>query len=120
MRKAAAIILAISLLAVLTTGCGKKNTAGKTEEELFSFEKNGSVTVTSVESFDQDYYSSAELSDMADSEISAYNASNGSDAVRKKKLAVKDGHAELICVYRRITADSTRSGCIMERSAVPA
>ena len=100
MRKAAAIILAISLLAVLTTGCGKKNTAGKTEEELFSFEKNGSVTVTSVESFDQDYYSSAELSDMADSEISAYNASNGNDAVRKKKLAVKEGHAELICVYR--------------------
>lgn len=100
MRKAAAVVLAVSLLAVLAVGCGRKSTAGKTEEELFTFDKNGSVTVTSVESFDRDYYSSTELSDMADREIDAYNASNGTDAVKKKKLAVKDGRAELVCVYR--------------------
>ncbi len=61
--------------------------------------KDGSLTVTSDESFDQDYYSEDELSSLIDSSIASYNETAGKDSVIRKELKVSAGKAHLVMEY---------------------
>ena len=60
---------AVIIFAFLTFGCGKEESM-VTSVEL---DKNGAVTNTIIEEFDQSLYDLDELSKMASSEVSAYN-----------------------------------------------
>ena len=61
---------AACVCAMTLTGCG----GDKQKDTSLSISKDGKVTNTIFEAFDQEYYDIAELSDMAAEEISYYNS----------------------------------------------
>lgn len=60
--------------------------------------KNGRVKITSVESFDQSYYSEEELADEIRQSVASYNQQNGSH-IREGIFNVTDGVAKLELTY---------------------
>lgn len=94
---AAAIVILIGLFLMLravTKALGPEEYDTSTAE----FHKNGSIRVTSVESFDQDYYDAAELKKQIKEEISDYNDANGG-GVKQNSLEVSNQTAKLVLTY---------------------
>lgn len=93
-----AAMLIIVLIVVRCATGSKGTTAEKVAvDETASrveFSKKGAVTVTSVESFDKDYYDETELQEMIDSQVAAYG-----DGVSAGSLTVADGTATLVMKY---------------------
>ena len=90
---AAAAIIVIAVILVLiavTDSVGSNEYTASTVELL----KNGKIRVTSVESFDQDYYDAEELEETVKDAISEYG-----DGVSQDYLDVSDGSAKLILTY---------------------
>lgn len=90
----AGILVLLSVLAVTVSACGK----GKEEtpaESTAQFLKNGSITVTSVEPFDESLYSKKELKSLIDTQISE----TGSGDVVFGSLDVADNVATLVLEY---------------------
>lgn len=67
--------LLMAVFLIFLMGCGKKGLNDVTETTVF-VAKNGHVTDAIVESFDKEYYNSAELQHMIDDELADYNESN--------------------------------------------
>ena len=89
---AAVIIVAavILMLIAVTDTVGSNEYTSSTIELL----RNGKIRVTSVESFDQDYYDAEELEETIKDAISEYG-----DGVSQDYLDVSDGSAKLILTY---------------------
>ena len=102
---AAAVIVAGLLLAVraVTRALGPEDYAESTAE----FCRNGSIRITSVESFAEDYYDANELKKTVRDAVDAYNAENGSRSVVQNSLQVKDQMAKLVLTYK--SAEDYRS-----------
>ncbi len=102
----AVIAIAVALICVVravTKALGPEDYDTATIE----FRKNGSVRVTSVEDFKEDYYDSAELKKMIREEVASYNESAGSGAVKQTDFSVTDAVAEVVLVYQ--SADDYQS-----------
>ena len=95
MRKKGYLILAAAILAITAAGC--KGTA-KNDTSIV-VKRNGKVAVTSVESFDQDYYDKDELSDYVEEQIAAYTQENDKKSVKLHRLSVKNKKATLTLTY---------------------
>lgn len=63
------------------------------------FRRDGSIRVTSVESFEEDYYDAAELKSRIREAVAAYNEAGGSNLVRQSDFAVTDGTAKVVLTY---------------------
>lgn len=102
------IVLIAALLAIIVIAvrCASGGSGSAASEEVaidesasrVAFTKKGELTVTSVESFDKDYYDEAELQTQIDTEIAAYNEENGNH-VSEESLTVESGIATLAMHY---------------------
>lgn len=83
-----------------TTETSAEATTATTEDVSSStavFSKNGQIKVTSVESFDKDYYSEDELSSMIDTDVQ--EANDAGCSIKNNGLSVKNGVATLTLTY---------------------
>lgn len=89
---AAAFIIAAVILALMavTGSIGSTDYTASTIEFL----ENGKIRVTSVESFDQDYYDADELEETIRDAVSEYGS-----GVEQEYLNVSDGTAKLVLTY---------------------
>lgn len=100
----AALLVIIVLIARCAMGGGStakdSETVTAVDETRSRIEigKKGALTVTSVESFDKDYYDESELQTQIDAEIAAYRDEHG-DHVSDQGLTVTDGVATLVMQY---------------------
>lgn len=102
----AALLVVIVLIARCALGGGSsqqgESTAVDETRSRIEIGKKGALTVTSVESFDKDYYNEGELQTQIDSEIAAYQDERGNH-VSDKGLTVADGVATLVMQYDSAT-----------------
>lgn len=95
---AAALVVAILLLVRCAGGRSGKSAAVIDETaSRVEFTKKGALTVTSVESFDKDYYDQEELQAAIDTAVSAYKDQKG--GVSAGDLKVENGTATLTMQY---------------------
>lgn len=103
---AAVLIIVILVLVRCAGGGSSSGSSTETKEPVavdetasrVQFSKKGAVTVTSVESFDKDYYDQTELQEAIDSEVASYNDNNGG-GVSAGDLTVENGTAALVMKY---------------------
>lgn len=107
---ASAVIVITAALAAGNSSAKSGSTSGSSADgeesvhDAIHLRKDGSLTVTSDESFDQDYYSEDELSSLIDSSIASYNETAGKDSVIKKRaegLRRQSTSCHGICFGRR-------------------
>lgn len=97
------VLVAVVIVCVRCAG-GNQGTAAKETvivDETVSrveFTRKGALTVTSVETFDKDYYDQAELQEAIDSAVTSYNDSNDG-GVTAGDLTVENGTATLVMQY---------------------
>lgn len=84
--------LVLVLCLILAAGCGKKEKVSDVSKIVF--EKDGSLKVTSVETFDKDYYSEKELEALIRQAVSDHGS-----GVKEEAFSVKDGMARLRMRY---------------------
>jgi len=94
--RAAGLLIALFLIILLISRCGK-GSSGTYTESTAEFARGGAVTVTSVESFDKDYYSSDELQKDIDDAISSFTKNGGS--VKLVDYSVKNKIARVVLRY---------------------
>ncbi len=94
---AAAVIAVGVFLAVraVTKVLGPEEYTASTAE----FRKNGSIRITTVESFAEDYYDADELKKTIRDAVASYNEKNGSGSVAEKSFKVADQTAVLVLDY---------------------
>lgn len=94
---AAAVIAVGVFLAVraVTRALGPEEYTASTAE----FRKNGSIRITTVESFAEDYYDADELKKTIRDAVASYNEKNGSGSVAEKSFKVEDQTAVLVLDY---------------------
>ena len=85
-------ILAVGSL----TACGSAVQDGS----VISVSKDGTVSDTIRESFEEDYYSQQELQDEILKAVASYNAQNGNDAISVSKVSVEDGCTDVEMKYQ--------------------
>ena len=98
-----AVLLAVLLILaaaafVLRTAAralGPKDYAVPTAE----FRRDGSIRVTSVESFEEDYYDAAELKSQIKEAVASYNEANGNGLVRQSDFSAAEGMAKVVLTY---------------------
>lgn len=95
---AAAAVIVIAGLAVhaFRDAFGPEDYDAPTAE----FRKNGSIRVTSVETFSEDYYSSDELASTISGAVRDYNSANGDGSVKEESFSVENGNAKVVLIYR--------------------
>lgn len=95
---AAAVIAAGVFLAVraVTKALGPEEYTASTAE----FHRNGSIRITTVESFAEDYYDADELKKTIRDAVASYNEKNGSGRVVEKSFKVADQTAVLVLDYK--------------------
>lgn len=93
-RWTAAAACMLACFAMTVSGCGKK---ADSSVNAVSFSKNGEMTVTSVEPFDQNKYSKDELQKKIGTDLKAYDSSGS--AVRMDSLSVSKNSARLVMRY---------------------
>lgn len=96
---AAVILIAVGIIAgirAVTRALGPEDYDAPTAE----FRRNGSIRVTSIESFDQTYYDQNELADSIRSAVSEYNSANGENSVKEESFDVADGNAKVVLIYK--------------------
>lgn len=104
-RFAGAFLVLLVLLLLIVHFAGKSSSDSATAESGGQssssseavFSKNGSIKVTSVESFDKSYYSEDELSAMIESQIK--EANDAGCRIKNEGLHVKNGVAALTLSY---------------------
>ncbi|MDD5940175.1 MAG: hypothetical protein PUC46_05295 [Lachnospiraceae bacterium] len=94
--KAAGTLIALLLASFLISRCGR-GSSGTYTESTAEFSRGGAVTVTSVESFDKDYYSSDELRKDIDDAVSSFAKNGGS--VKLVDYSVKNKVARVVLRY---------------------
>lgn len=94
---AAAVIATGVFLAVraVTKTFGPEEYTASTAE----FRRNGSIRITTVESFAEDYYDADELKKTIRNAVASYNDKNGSGRVKEKSFRVADQTAVLVLDY---------------------
>lgn len=102
MRKLAVLLAA----AVIAVGIGlviyaatRSLRPGQYDASTAEFHKNGSIRVTSVESFAEEYYDADELKNMIQEAVSSYNQEKGSTGVTRKYFRVSDQTATVVLDY---------------------
>ncbi len=96
------VSLMVALLALACLwGCSSEEPLSTS----ISIDKNGGVTNVVYEEFDKDYYDITELSDMASSEISAYNSECLSEKISLESLdSVNDGtYVKMVVSYKGVS-----------------
>ena len=81
------------------TACG--NTTG-VEGSVITVSKDGTVTDTIREPFDQDYYSQQELQDEVLKAVTSYNSRMGNEAVTVSKVQVDGGVTDVEMKYQSV------------------
>lgn len=94
---AAAIAVGIGLMIHAVT---RSLQPGQYDSSTAEFRKNGSIRVTSVESFDEDYYDAGELKNMIQEAVSSYNQEKGGSGVSRKYFRVADKTAVVVLDYQ--------------------
>ena len=96
---AAAVIGIVCAVRAVTKALGPEDYDVSTIE----FCRNGSVRVTTVEDFAQDYYDASELKKMIREEIASYNETNGAGSVKQSEYSVTDGKAKAVLTYQSVS-----------------
>lgn len=90
-------IVAMLFLLTMAAGCG--NSYKDYEKNVIKFDKNGGVTETIRESFDESIYDKEGLVASIEEELSSYNETVGTEAVSMEKCKVKNGEAVVVMQY---------------------
>lgn len=90
MRKSLIVVLMLVIAMGMFTACGKDKKVKLTEDSVV-LNKNGSIDVIMVEEFNQPQYNEAELMEMVNNEVTAYNNLHGSGSLKVKSNNLKDG-----------------------------
>lgn len=94
MRRIVYSLLLICIV-IMATGCTKGDKVKKT---TLYVDNNGKITEAIVESLDKNYYDFKELEDWIDSEVDAYNKSNGK-VIDLKKCQSEDNKVKVTMEY---------------------
>jgi len=94
-RKMEGLLLVMCLLVFFIAGCSNQKDMDKS---TLSMKKKGSIVQTVVEDFPTEY-DVTELEEQNKSEVEAYNASVGRDAVSIEKTQLKDGKITVVMKY---------------------
>ena len=89
-------LLLLIVLVAFTSGCGA---AADKNANAMEIKKDGSVTVTSVSSFDKKYYSADELKEEAQAEIKAYNEKAGEEKIKLRQCSAGQNTARIVIFY---------------------
>ena len=93
------LLLFMLLFSVVFLGaCGKKRAAAVSENAAV-FDKNGGITVTTVEDFPEARYDKDELKKAVDAEVKDYNERSSRKAVKVEDLKINDGKATAVIGY---------------------
>lgn len=92
-----ACVLCAAFAVCAMTACGNTTDA---EGSVITVSKDGTVTDTIRELFDQDYYSQQELQDEVLKAVASYNFRMGNEAVTVSKVEVKDGVTDVEMKYQ--------------------
>ncbi|MFI3212056.1 MAG: hypothetical protein R3Y24_01805 [Eubacteriales bacterium] len=84
-------ILSMQLLA-----CGSEEVI---IESCIQINKDGSITATLIESFEETYYDFDELCQMNESEVAAFNRTNGEDSILIDEAVFENGQVTLTMTY---------------------
>lgn len=94
MRKARMLAAAVLVMGLLG-GCGKFSP----EETAISIGKDGAITAAVIDTLEESYYSSEELTKDVESSVIEYNNTAGENTVEIEKFEIKDGNVELFMKY---------------------
>ena len=105
------IIISAFIFIFCITGCAD-NKASEITGNSISLEKKGEVNEVIRESFTEAYYSIDELSDMINTELEAFNASNGEDAIVAKRVALSENQTttDVSLVYNNYESFNSYNG----------
>ena len=99
-----AVLLAAAVIAVgiglMIRAVTRSLGPGQYDSSTAEFRKNGGIRVTSVESFDEDYYDADELKNMIQEAVSSYNQEKGGSGVSRKYFRVADKTAVVVLDYQ--------------------
>lgn len=110
LRRISVVLAALLILAALASGLRALTKALGPEDydtSTVEFRANGSIRVTSVESFEEDYYDAAELKNEIKTAVSDYNDSNGTGSVKQSDFSVENETAKVVLTYQ--SAEDYRS-----------
>lgn len=98
----AVLVILVAIIGIVLFLCfgTKKATVRNAKVSTVLFLDDGSVYCTSIEEFDQDYYSKSELEEFINKKVKDFNSSNGSGSIKVDKFTVKDGKAKVIMEYK--------------------
>lgn len=96
MKKAFKSLMMCSLIMLFLSACG---TEAAIEKNTLSIDKKNVVTETLIDDFSKEYYSSDELKQMIDNEVSDYNSSAGADNITVENFEVADKKVKLVRKY---------------------
>lgn len=99
------ILGAVLALTFVLAGCGKEEAFVSSVE----LDKNGAITSTIVEEFDQSLYNLDELSEMASSEVSAYNSECLSERIALESVEMLKDEKTVKMVLKYNSADDYAS-----------
>ena len=109
----AGILLAVAVAVVLMVCYFLGVFDHSAKVSTLTLREDGTVMCEEVTDFDADYYDKSELKHFAQEEIAAYNEEYGSQAVKLKKLKVKDGSVYMRTEYADWTHYSRFNGVDM-------
>ena len=92
--------LAVGMATIILCGCSNllspESAAAAEAENTLSVNKEGVVTSTMIESFQEQYYQQDELQNMILTEAAAYNNQNGENSIGVEKVQAENGKINVI------------------------
>lgn len=88
MKKNILLLALFSALIFVFTGCGKLE---ELTQNSIIVNKDGSIEVIMVDTFDKNYYNESELMNFVNTEVNAYNQAHGTDKITVGDHSLADG-----------------------------
>ena len=99
-RKRIILKIIISMcLVLMVMGVSACDFSSKEEQTQITIQKDGSVRMQIIESFDKPYYDKDELQQKVLTEVAGYNRNMGSGNISVEKIEVEDNRAKVVMVY---------------------
>jgi hypothetical protein len=105
MRKFIGVMCATCVIGLTACGSGNLSVGNSTSGSTFTINKNGSISNSIVEEFNESYYDEDSLKSMIESAISDYSNSSNAD-ISLKTCKVADGFANVTIEYGSSSAYS--------------
>lgn len=100
------LVSILSLMAIFLFGCSQEKAINVEEVKVNTvlFKNDGTIQAATVETFDKDYYNSAELETFITDRINEYNSTDTAEAITLGSLKVDNGNAILLLNYANLNA----------------